>query len=523
MMPFVLVTTFLLGMLLTTAFLLGRHLSRRQYLRSEMSAVTRQHLDLVQGGHLSESAVEATKARFRDLLERGQVEMVEASMRPGTHYVVQVRALAELGTEDAGDILERQLQRKITEDSLEQSWYWIDLANGLRSLNREESLPELLRCAERACDFPLGHLFAAETVCFLGFRGYLRETRRSPLNRIALRVLHRALEGAHYEPHFVLEARLGEMIETLWDYNENRVDPLVMRVYFEALRILRRAQWSELSLQEELPDLEAFRWQISRLSALETPLRDHLLEGTDLLLARLPNATPKEQQDVLRVLTDLRVEAGETLLPLVKSSSIANTELAVDLLRWSDQKEVGDWLRQRALTEVPLLKRSQKRKRPTTPKRASVSSSIPYEALLRALRGHGSRPTEALLLLAARDWDPLYRMAAVSSLGWWEPFQREDTMVTLQDARRDSNPDVRLAARSALARLGERQALQWFRQTMVSEDLHRVHETIHLIAQEGLTLLWPELDRLADAEDLEVAHHARESLARLSEELEFGM
>src|SRR5207302_10415220 len=129
----------------------------------------RQHIDLFQGGQLNESAVESAKARFRELLERGEVEAVENSLRAGMHYVVQVRALAELGTDDAGRILERQLQRRLTDDQIEQAWYWIDLASGLRSLNRSQSLPPLLRCAEAAAELPLGHFFAAEPVCFLGF------------------------------------------------------------------------------------------------------------------------------------------------------------------------------------------------------------------------------------------------------------------------------------------------------------------------------------------------------------------
>src|SRR5262249_16518389 len=170
------------------------------------------------GGQLNEALVEAAKSRFRDLLERGDVAAVEASLRAGMQYVVQVRALAELGTDDAGRLLERQLQRRLTEDQLEQSWYWIDLANGLRALNRAQSLPYLLRCSAAAGDIPLGHFFAAETVCFLGFAGYLRRTD-GPLGRTALRVLHRALEGLCFgvQPGVVPEARVGEMVEALWD------------------------------------------------------------------------------------------------------------------------------------------------------------------------------------------------------------------------------------------------------------------------------------------------------------------
>ena len=89
----------------------------------------------------------------------------------------------------------------------------------------------------------------------------------------------------------------------------------------------------------------------------------------------------------------------------------------------------------------------------------------------------------------------------------------------MQESRRDPSPEVRQAARAALARLGERQALQWFRQALTSEDAQHIHEAIQVIANEGLTLLWPDLDRLADSDDADIAYHAREALERLSEEL----
>src|SRR5262249_16772469 len=242
-MPYVvLIMGIIMPMLIAAAFLLARHLYRRPYSRDELSAVSRQHIDLFQGGQLNEAAVESVKARFRDLLERGEVEAIEASLRPGTQYVVQVRALAELGTDAAGHILERQLQRRLTDDQIEQSWYWIDLANGLRSLNRAQSLPYLLRCAEDSGESPLGHYFAAETVCFLSFAGYLRQ-RETALGQAALRVLHRALEGLRcgVPPQVVPEARLGELVENLWDNRPDSVDPLIVRVFLEAMRMLHRA------------------------------------------------------------------------------------------------------------------------------------------------------------------------------------------------------------------------------------------------------------------------------------------
>jgi hypothetical protein len=517
----VLILAVLLSMLLAAAFLLGRHLSRRQFLHQELSPVSRQHIDLFQGGQLSELAVETAKAHFRDLLERGDLAAVEASLRPGMLYVVQVRALAELGTEAAGRILERQLQRRLTDDQIEQAWYWIDLANGLRTLNRSQSLPHLLRCAELACDKPLGHFFAAETVCFLGFASYLSQDARSPLGHAARTVLHRALEGLRcgVPPQVVPEARLGELIESLWDQRGETVDPVSVRIFHEALRALRRAPHAETALGIEVAEQEAFNWQISRLLALEPAFLEYLHECRGRLRTRLHSAGPQEQIDILLTLNDLKAEAGEAVLALLAEGTCADVSLALEVLTWSKDARVGAWLREWTLQRVPMLRRAQRRRRSLPPMRPSLPPEVPYREVLRALRGHPSPATESFLLLAARDWDPTYRAYAVSSLGWWEPIQRAEVLLTLQDARRDPNPEVRQCARAALARLGERQALQWFRQTLGSEDIHRVHETIQLAATESIALLWPDLDRLADAEDPDIAHHAREALERLSEEM----
>ena len=520
MAPLVLTMAVVFPVLLAAAFLLGRHLHRRQFLNDELSAVTRQHIELFQGGQLSEAAVESAKSRFRSLLERGEVDAVEAAMRPGTHYVIQVRALAELGTDDAGRILERQLQRRLTEDQIEQSWYWIDLASGLRSLNREQSLPHLLRCAEAADDLPLGHFFAAETVCFLGFSGYVRQPD-SPLGRAALRALHRALEGLRsgVPPQVMAEARLGEMIEQLWDHRPEAVQPLLVRIFAEAIRQLRRAPHAQITLGEEAAEQEAFHWQVSRLAALEPALTDYLSEAPAEMCAALATANRVEQRDILRALIDLRAEAASPLLPLLEASRIASPELAVEALSWSRDRRVGLWLREWTMRHVPVFRRAQQRKRATPQLRKSPLAMFPYAAVLRALRGHGSAESEALLLMAARDFDPVYRAAAVGSLGWWEPMHRSQALACLQEARHDPHIEVRQQARAALARLGERQALQWFRHGLTSEDVQRVHETVQVVASEGITLLWPDLDHLADAEDVDLAQHAREALERLCENL----
>jgi hypothetical protein len=56
---------------------------------------------------------------------------------------------------------------------------------------------------------------------------------------------------------------------------------------------------------------------------------------------------------------------------------------------------------------------------------------------------------------------------------------------------------------------------------MAGEDLQRVQETAQAVADEGLTLLWPDLDRLGDHEELDVAQPAREALERFHEEMDW--
>jgi hypothetical protein len=521
MIEAVMIMAVLLPMLMAAAFLLGRHFHRRQQLGEELSPVTRQHIDLFQGGQLSETAVESAKARFRELLERGEVAAVEASLRPGMHYVVQVRALTEIGTDEAGRILERQLHRRLTNDQIEQSWYWIDLASGLRNLNREESLPHLLQCAEAAGDIPLGHFFAAETVSFLGFAGYLRQPD-TPLGQAALHVLHRALEGVRLgvPPQVIVEARLGEVIENLWDNRPRGVHPLIVRVIHEVLRQLRRAPNARSALSEEGAEQEAFDWQMSRLAALEGQLTAFLREAPARLSSALATAPAPDQRDLLLALNDLRADATDVILALLERPRFAHADLAVDVLAWSRDNRVGPWLRDWATRHLSPEKRAQRRHRPNPPRRQSVPADFPYPSVLRALRGHPSRETESFLMVATCDWDPTYRTAALSSLGWWEPIHRNGVLFCLQQGRRDPNPEVRQAARAALARLGERQALHGFRQALYGEDTQHLHETLQTVANEGLVLLWPDLDKLADAKDSDVAHHAREALERLSEELD---
>src|SRR5262245_3046019 len=159
------IVTIAVGLVLVaTAYHLRRIAPQRPFRNSLLSPVTQQHLHLFQGGRLSEAAVEMAKATLGGMLARGDRDRAEASLRPGLHYAVQVQALGELGGGQATELLQRQLQRRVCSDPVEQSWYWIDVAHSLRALNNAASLPHLLRCPASGDSAPLGQYFAAEAV-----------------------------------------------------------------------------------------------------------------------------------------------------------------------------------------------------------------------------------------------------------------------------------------------------------------------------------------------------------------------
>jgi hypothetical protein len=523
-MEWVVIATALVGAaLIGLAFRLGRALPRGGAHQSLLSPVTQQHLHLFQGGRLSEAAVETAKARLRSLLERGRVADAEASLRPGLQFAVQVQALAELGSPHAGTILRRQLQRRLSEDPVEQSWYWIDLAHGIRHLGRTDCLPHLLRCPATGGEVPLGQFFAAETACCPGFSDVLRRPL-SPLGRAALQVLHTALRGLRHgvPPQAVGDGRLGEAVARLWRYRPERADPLVVRVLVEALRLLQRADHAEHALVGNPHGAETLRRQLGELLTLEDAFVDYLTDAPAGLCDSLTEAGDDRRLDLLAALEDLRADAATVVLPLMRSWPAGHRIAAVRLLAFARGPEVAAtliaWVRQWVHPE----RRARRAPRPSSPPRPSVPEAVPYAAILRTLRTQPACDTETFLVHAARDWDPTIRAAAVGSLGWSDPLDGVAVTSVLHLAREDANADVRLAAEAALARLGERRALQFFRQTLVGESETPVPEAVRRVAAEGLTWLWPELDSLADADDPEIAYNARESLEQMREDLTGG-
>src|SRR5262249_55335607 len=162
-------------------------------------------------------------------------------------------------------------------------------------------------------------------------------------------------------------------------------------------------------LSGENAEQEAFEWQMARLTALEPILEVYLHETGPALARALATAAPARQRDLLLALVDLQAEAADALLPLLAQPRFAHAELALEALTWSRDPRVAPFLRDWVVRVVPMIRRAQARRRTTPARRHSVPAGFPYRAILRALRGHAAAPTEALLLLATRDWDPTYR------------------------------------------------------------------------------------------------------------------
>ncbi len=493
-----------IAILTATALLLFMKRGKRRADRSAVvSAVHKQHIYLFQGGHLCESVVESARHTFVCSLDSGDFARVDSSFEPGTKFAAQVRALTEIGSEAAGVVLERQLRRRFSADPLEQSWYWLDVACGLRSMARAESLPALMHCVlER--ELPLSHFLAAEATCFPGFLRLL-EDPHMPLGAAAVRVLAKALAGlrAGVQPHFVAAARLGEAVEVVWDHRLEPIDPAAVCVFVEALKLMRRADHAERLFGERNEEREAFRQQIARLEELGDVLSDYLEEATPALLDGMFTASDDEQTHIIQALVDLKADTASVAIPLWDSGQPALKELIVASLAHSNKARIGPFLCREINRHMAKGRRSD----------------FPIHVALRTLRRHPSHVAEATLLRACAAKTTAIRAAALGSLGWWDPLNRDQVLACLKQARYHGHPTILNAAQAALARLGERHALRWFRHQLAGECPEPVHETIQRVADEGLLLLWPDLDALADAEDRDIAFHACEALEQLREDL----
>src|SRR5262249_121172 len=148
-------------------------------------------------------------------------------------------------------------------DALEQSRYWIDLAEGLRGLNLHESLPALLRRADDALEMPLAEGYAAEVASFAAFAEYLHDPL-TPEGQSALRVLRVALEGGGRGkgPATVwADAAFGDAVRRLSENCPDAVNPRLVLAFVEGLRHARRTFHNNTAFRDDPVRRQTVRWQ----------------------------------------------------------------------------------------------------------------------------------------------------------------------------------------------------------------------------------------------------------------------
>ena len=467
--------------------------------RPVVSAVDRQHRHLQAGGLIGETTFEATKARLRTLLAAGRSADVESELRPGLDFAVQVRALAEIGTPDAAGVLEKQLTRTLSRDPVEQSWYWVDVASGLRRLNRADALPSVLKCSDEASGLAQGMVLAAEAVAFPNFPSTLHDLS-SPTGKSALRALTRAAQGCRngvIDPSGLVRAGIGDHLGAVCETVAPSADPWATAAVLEAERVFRRmGHWAKHIAPDARPLAERQGVRLWTSSARRT---EWLAGAANRLMSRFATAPADEQTAMLRCLDDLRADVT-ALFPALPDRRTPWWAAAVRALAHAKSRAAGAVLAGHAAALLSAKK--------------SASRTV---TLLTALRGHRLPDAERVLVMGAAAANPLVRRAALGALGWTDPFDTASVVHAAKTGRADGDPAVRRAAGGALARFGDRSVLGEYVEGFASDDAGVRAAAALSAGDEGLTWLWADLDALADAPDGETALAATEALERLRE------
>ena len=439
-------------------------------------------------------------------------------VRPGHRCVEEVRRRCHFDFVGAMNFLEGQLNRRVSDDALEQARYWIDLAAGLRGLNLHESLPALLRRADDALDLPMAEGYAAEVSTFAAFAEYLHDPL-TPEGQSALRILRVAMEGVRrgrVPAGVYADAAFGDAVRRLSENCPNEVNPRLVLTAIEALRHGRRSFHTWTAFRDDPVRRQTVRWQHAFLKDAEPILREYLHDIGGDLTRLLENTHGRGRREILHALAELQTDTDDVALTLLGDPSFDDRPGAIRCLRWSKSPLASAALcgiARHALTG----ERSARWLRRLGVGRKPVPTGEIREALY-ALRGHPSDETERVLLHYAGRPEPGWREAAFQSLGWWEPARRGEVLHAIRAGRQDANADVRRASLAAGARLGECAALQMIRDSFARENQSCVLDAIQLCAAEGLSWLWPELDALTESDDATIVAEAWEAIEQLREQ-----
>ena len=266
---------------------------------------------------------------------------------------------------------------------------------------------------------------------------------------------------------------------------------------------------------EEIEDSEPLDWQLTKIEALEELLTENQPVALQILVQNVRGPDATKRRTALAAIVRLRWDTGVHLPDLLTVKPFPpDTDLLFPALCLTKNR---NWF-----PEVITLLKRLVGKLPSGKVEDDENASV-LRHVLDLLRQFPGGQSEKILLLCAKSADPAMRRAAVRNLGWWEPVDRSSVLGTLRkSAAMEKTSEVRWAAKAALARLGERKSLNSLRSLLFSEDIAKVHLGIHTVGNEGVSLLWPDLDQLMDSEDEEVSYHAWEATEKLGFQSEMG-
>jgi hypothetical protein len=439
-------------------------------------------------------------------------------VRPGHRCVEEIRRRCHVDFVGAMNFLEGQLNRRVSDNPLEQARYWIDLAEGLRGLNLHESLPALLRRSDDALDLPLAEGYAAELTSFAAFAEFLHDPLTS-CGQSALRILRVAMEGVRCGriPASVLaDAAFGDAVRRLSENCPNEANPRLVIAFVEALRHGRRSFHTWAAFRDDPVRRQTVRWQQAFLKDAEPVLREYLHDIAGDLIRMLEQIEGRGQGEILKALAELQADTDDAALTLLGDPNFDDRVGALRCLRWSKSP-----LAPAALCGIARHAMTGERSARWLRRLGVSRKPVPTDEIhtaLWALRGHPCEEAERVLLQYVARPEAAWRKAAFQSLGWWEPARRGEVLHALRTGRQDASPEVRRAALAAAARLGECGALQMIRETLYCESTSTALDAIRLCGEESLSWLWPDLDVLTESDEPSIAAEAWEAIERMREE-----
>lgn len=515
---FWLVVAIVMGVIL----ILGISARLRQKASPKEPSVTpfsHQHFEIFQGEELDPVQLETFQIQLRTRLKDDIPEVVARDLKTDSQFLFQTEALTQIGTDKAADTLVCILQRKLGDDSLEKAWVLYDLIRALKSLHHADAMDELLlQVSNLPRENPLSFYCSAELVGFPGFSRHFStgSTLPSypPKTAYAWSILLTAIEGFRFGVHsrMIPDSCLGDILESLWSTLPNRYEPEFLLCLGEAFRLTKRANLLHRQIEDKEVG-EPLDWQLAKILALEELVLDNQSEALSELVRHVHGKDIVKRRTALAAIVRLRWDTGLHLPGLLATKPFPpDTDLLIPALCLTRNRT---WLPE----VINLLKRLVGM--PPSGKKDDDENALVLRQVLDLLRQFPGGQTEKILLLCAKSNDPAMRRAALRNLGWWEPVDRSSVLETLRkSAAMEKQGEIRWAAKAALARLGERNSLNSLRSLLFSEDLAKVHLGIHTVGNEGVSLLWPDLDQLMDSEDEEVSYHAWEATEKLGFQLE---